>query len=207
MPRILVLTLLLFGCAHSTPSWSIVSGTLRDSSTGRPIQGLYVWPLYHATGAVTDSLGHFRLPNWAPFVVRACNETNLAVLWTGAARDSVIALDTMVSAPRLPCEDPPRAPWVVDESDTVQFRGHFISSWEGGGLLMSCAGKYFEVDKTEPGALWAVVNAGGTFEGKQTFLRLRGRVVAAGFDLTPPGPVFLIGTVDEVRPAKPDDCH
>ena len=44
----------------TTPTY-VVHGAVRDSATGHPLEGVYVWPLLESRGAVTDSVGSFTL--------------------------------------------------------------------------------------------------------------------------------------------------
>jgi hypothetical protein len=215
------------GRAHGQPELTgtggyVLQGTVRDSSTDRPVAGLYVWPIYSHWGAVTDSVGHYEIrwprPSSHIFFVRGCTERNLATIHVDFRDSLVLNRDAVIAADPGPCPSGTRAPWAVDASDTVTFNGYYIYSWEGGGWLKSCdRHSTYRVDWESP--LGPLLNRHRRREGQRTFVRARGRIAQHEpaelptpqeeyvVRLSFPGPLFLVAQVEEVREPRRGDCR
>ena len=194
------------GAPQGTPRSYVLRGTVRDSTTGRPVPGAQIWPGLTGWGVVSDSVGRYEL-RWRyrsvqTFLVRLCGGPDLARVTVDFWRDSVIVRDIAIAAPQHPCPADSRPPWAVDARDTTSFRGHYIASWEGGGWLEACTGERFHPDWGSP---LARALRERMRSGQRSFVRFRGRV---GDDRNYVfGPIFLVAKVDEVRDPRPDDCR
>jgi len=216
--RIAVNAALLIACVSGLPAQEVrllpenytLRGTVRDTRTGTPIPDARVWPTDKGWGAVTDSAGNYEL-RWHgravwTFVVRHCGERNLDTFQVDFFRDSMIQHDVSLTLP-----DPRRLPWAVDARDTVQFRGHYTYSWEGGGWLKACDGSTFSPDWDSE--LARPLRARQSREGQVTFVQFKGRVAPDSLETSPgmirlrfPGPLFLVNKVEEVRDPRGNDC-
>jgi hypothetical protein len=182
------------------PSSYLLRGTVRDSATGRPVANAQIWPFRERWGVVTDANGRFRLrwhgPSTNTFIVRLCNGANLSTTTVEFFRDSVVDRS---------CTSADRLPWAVDARDTTTFKGHYIYSWEGGGWLEACDRATYHLDWDS--ALGPRLEPYRRREGQRTFVRFRGRIAEDRLGVFFPGPIFLVGSVEEVRPPRPDDCE
>ena len=200
------------------PHSYVLRGTVRDSSTGKPVVGAQIWPYLKAWGAVTDAAGHYKL-RWrgraeTTFIVRLCNGRNLAELHVDFFRDSLVRRNVVIPAIGQPdCRPSERLPWVVDGRDTTSFRGHYIYSWEGGGWLEACGGARYTPDWDS--ALGRRLRTRQQTEGQVTFVEFRGRVapdhlnehIPPGYIIAyDPGPLFLVSQVAAVQDPTPTDC-
>lgn len=185
----------------------LVRGVVRDSATGAPVAGAYVWPILQRRGAVADSAGRFEVSHpytgtWM-FLVRLCDDRNLAVLRVEFGDTTVLTREVNVVVPAQSCPPDWRPPWSVDAArDTTAFRGHYTYSWEGGGWLTSCDGRNFSIDWESP--LGPALRGRRAHEGQRSFVRFRGRVTEDGFIGRP---LFLAARVEEVRPPLATDCR
>ena len=209
----LLLLILSVACAGGQtprvdlPPGSIIRGTITDSTTGRPISGLYIWPFRRAYGAVTDSNGQFEFPDQFginTFIVRACNDSNLTTVWADFSKSERVETRDTIPMPPFPCPQRTRPPWSVDASDSTMFTGIYTYSWEGGGWFTECGGKTHDMDLAAP--ILARLREYMKEEGQQTFLRMRGRVVDDHLRIFFPGPLLLAGSLIEVRPTRSNDC-
>jgi hypothetical protein len=200
------------------PKTYLLRGVVRDQSTGAPVADARIWPLHKGWGAVSDEQGRYEL-RWRgravwTFLVRLCEDRNVARFQVDFDEDSVPQRDLMVPASgHFSCPDSDRVPWAVDARDTASFVGHYIYSWEGGGWLETCDGATYSPDWDS--VLGKQLRRRQQREGQRSFVRFRGRVAADRMedDLAPglvyvnfPGPLYLVNTVDEVRDARPGDC-
>ena len=196
----------------------LLRGTVRDSGTSAPVPGARIWPYLKGWGVVSDTQGNYQL-RWEghgieTFIVRLCDERNLAEEHVQFLDDSIVRRDISVAIrEHRPCTREERPSWAVDSRDTARFAGHYIYSWEGGGWLKACDGKTYSPD-------WDSVLAEKLKRwrrnGQVSFVRFQGRVapdrlgekVDSGLVLGHfPGPIYLVSRVDEVRNARPDDCR
>lgn len=196
--------------AASASSRYILRGTIRDSATGRPVVGAYVWPILTAQGAVTDSLGRYEIgwPSSAlhTFLVRHCTNRNLAQIRVDFRDTVVVERATVITSDAVPCPIGTRAPWSVDASDTASFTGHYIYSWEGGGWLADCDGRRtYAVHWESP--LGVALSGYQKREGQQTYVRFVGRVADDQVPRIHPGPLFLVQRLQEVRRPDAKDCR
>jgi hypothetical protein len=185
-------------------------GIVRDSATGRPVPGVWVWPIYRSWGVTTDSEGQFNLEwpysSFHTFLIRKCSDENLASVGVEFRDTTVIERQIQVIAPLGQCAADVRPPWAVDARDTTQFRGFYVYSWEGGGFLLSCVGEMFQMDWDSP--LGPLVRGRRGEEGQHTFVRARGRIaVATRTGYSTGGELFLVGKVEEVRDPRSEDCQ
>jgi hypothetical protein len=192
------------------PGSYLLRGTVRDSATGRPVANAQIWPFRERWGVVSDANGVFRLrwhgPSTNTFIVRLCNGANLATTTVDFVRDSVVERDLVIpAAGQRPCTPADRLPWAVDARDTTAFRGHYIYSWEGGGWLEACNHATYDIDWDS--ALGPRLRPYRRREGQRTFVRFRGRIAEDRLGVSFPGPIFLVRSVEEVRPPRPDDCE
>ena len=195
----------------------MVRGTVRDSATGKPVSGARIWPYLKDWGVVSDEQGKYEI-QWGPgletFIVRLCDDRNLATLRVDFLSDSVLHRDISIAASTgSACTKRDRPPWAVDARDTTLFTGHYTYSWEGGGWLEACDGATYTPDWGS--ALARALQWRRQVEGQVSFLRFRGRVAPdrLGDNLAPgvirmtyPGPIYLVNKVEEVRDSRPDDC-
>jgi hypothetical protein len=196
------------GAAQGTPRSYVLRGTVRDSATGRRVPDAQIWPILTSWGVVSDSGGRYEL-RWPyrsvhAFLVRLCGGPDLARVTVDFWRDSIINRDISITpSPRCPVDT--RPPWAVDARDTTSFRGHYISSWEGGGWLEACTGERFHPDWGSPlGSALRKRNRRNRSEGRRSFVRFRGRI---GDDRNYAfGPIFLVVAIEEVRDPRADDC-
>ncbi len=190
----------------------VLHGTVRDSSTGAPVQGARIWPFLKGWGVVSDSQGTYEL-RWEgygteTFIVRLCEEQNLAAVGVQFLDDSIVHRDiSVVIGEHRPCTSDERPPWAVDSRDTARFTGHFTYSWEGGGWLKSCDGKTYSPD-------WDSVLAEKLKRwrrnGGMAFVRFQGRVAPDNLGIVLghyKGPIYLVSRVEEARDARTDDCR
>ena len=201
------------------PHSYVLRGTVRDSSTGRPVVGAQIWPYLKAWGAVTDAAGHYELrwrgPAETTVMVRLCNGRNLAELHVDFFRDSLVRRNVVIPATaQAVCRPSDRLPWAVDARDTTSFRGHYTYSWEGGGWLEACDGVRYAPDWDSP--FGRQLRTRQQTEGQVTFVEFRGRVapdhlnehIPPGYIIgNDPGPLFLVSRVVGVRDPTPADCH
>ena len=104
-----------------------IHGVVRDSLSGAPLPGVFIWAAWHRTGQITDSLGQFAL-RWAPgsphLLYAGRCELALAQRQPPWLADSVLEYDIHLGVPyQMTCPESPRAPWVVDASDTSTLDG------------------------------------------------------------------------------------
>ncbi len=200
------------------PETYLLRGTVRNARTGAPVAGASIWPYLKGWGAVSDPQGNYQL-HWREravetFIVRHCDERNLATIHVDFFQDSVLQRDVSIEASSdRPCADSDRLPWAVDSRDTTHFVGYYIYSWEGGGWLKACGGATYSPDWDS--ALAQALRPRHAREGQVSFVRFRGRVARDGLGDAPapgyvsmnyPGPLYLVNKVDEVRDPRPDDC-
>jgi hypothetical protein len=187
----------------------LLQGVVRDSASGSPLQSVFVWPAWQRNGAITDSLGRysFRWRAGAPHLlyVGRC-EFTLEQRQPPWLADSVLTYEILLPTRyQQSCPNSPRAPWVVDATDTTTLVGIYTYSWEGGGWITRCDGKTFRPDWQSP---WREALAGKIErEGHRLFVRIRGRLANDGYGGSFPGSLFLTYQVEEVRPERPNDCR
>jgi len=201
------------------PETYLLRGTVRDSGTGAPVSGARIWPWLKGWGAVSDKQGRYEL-RWRgraseTFLIRTCDDRNVAQIYVDFFRDSVLDRDiTLVPPYRSVCASTERLPWAVDSRDTTRFIGYYIYSWEGGGWLKACGGATYTPDWDS--VLGQKLRQRQEREGQISFVRFQGRVARDGLGDDPgpgmvmmgyDGPIYLVSTVEEVRDARPDDCR
>lgn len=196
---------------------SSVRGTVRDSTTGRPLPGIYVWPFRRAWGAITDFDGRYELHGFYTggedtIILRYCTDSNLAVVHLDFTSSPVLERDTTVAIVDQSCSQEARSPWAVDGSDTTSFKGHYIYSWEGGGWLQSCDQQRYSVDWSTAGgewhsSPWEPLRAYQREEGQRAFVQARGRVSDDHLNVFPSGSLFLVQRIEELRDARAGDCQ
>ena len=201
------------------PASYLLRGTVRDSATGVPVSGARIWPFLKGWGVVSDDQGNYEM-RWRgraleTFIVRLCEERNVATIKIDFFRDSVVQRDIPIAVSIvLPCASSARLPWAVDARDTTRFTGHYTYSWEGGGWLEACGGTTYSPDWDS--ILGQRLRQRQQREGQVSFVRFQGRVAPdrLGDNLAPglvqmnfPGPIYLVNKIEEVRDPRPDDCR
>ncbi len=188
------------------PDSYVLRGTVRDAETGTPVSGVRIWPLLKNWGALSDQEGHYEL-RWRgfateSFLIRLCEDQNLATITVGFFDDSIVTRDIRIAASKeRPCTSSDRLPWAVDVRDTTRFTGHYIYSWEGDGWLEACNGARYSPDWDS--ALGQRLRQWQQRDGQVSYVRFQGRVapdhlsdrdsgtVIIGYQ----GPLFLAGKV------------
>jgi len=200
------------------PESYVLRGTIRDTSTGVPVSEARIWPYLRGWGVISDKEGNYELrwrgPGVETFIVRRCDERNLATVSVDFLRDSVLQRDIAIAGSlNRECTSGDRLPWAVDGRDTTRFTGHYTYSWEGGGRLEACDGTRYSPDWDS--ALGQKLRQRQKRDGQVSFVRFRGRIaqdhladkLRPGFvHVNYPGPLFLVHTVEEVRPPRRGDC-
>ena len=121
-----------------------VEGKVFDSQTNHPIKNAQVWLYGAQAGAVTDSLGNFKLEVLKSYsstrmYVRVCGDVIATSKLMEFRSDSYIKSNFSVVKDKSDCPSPPNIPWKVKPSEYESYQGYLILDMHG-VFLRTCSG-------------------------------------------------------------------